>query len=59
MSAEEAKVQAEDWLRTQAALHNPDQVAGGRVTNVGGYYTREQMLFVINIQIYLDPKPEI
>ncbi len=36
LSAEEAKLQADEWLKTQAALHNPDQVAGGKVTNVGG-----------------------
>ncbi len=36
LSAEGAKVQADEWLKTQAALHNPDQVAGGRVTNVDG-----------------------
>ena len=28
--------QAEKWLDTQAALHNPDQVAGGYASNVGG-----------------------
>ena len=36
LSAEEAKLQADEWLKTQAALHNPDQVAGGKITNVGG-----------------------
>lgn len=36
LSAEEAKVQAEGWIKTQAALHNPDQVAGGNASNIGG-----------------------
>lgn len=36
MSYSEAKTKAQDWLDTQAALHNPDQVAGGNVDNIGG-----------------------
>ncbi|GAB3400453.1 hypothetical protein GCM10027515_08290 [Schumannella luteola] len=38
LSRAEAKSQAEDWLKTQAALHNPDQIAGGfadRITDMG------------------------
>ena len=36
LSLKEAEEQAEKWLDTQAALHNPDQVAGGYASNVGG-----------------------
>ena len=36
LSLKEAEEQADKWLDTQAALHNPDQVAGGYASNVGG-----------------------
>ncbi|MDU1315382.1 MAG: polymorphic toxin type 15 domain-containing protein [Clostridium septicum] len=36
MSFQEAKKQAEKWLDSQAALHNPDQIAGGNPLNIGG-----------------------
>ena len=36
MSRDEAKIKAEEWLKTQAALHNPDQIAGGNPLNIGG-----------------------
>ena len=36
LSADEAKTQAESWMNSQAALHNPDQVAGGNASNIGG-----------------------
>lgn len=29
MSYSEAKAETEEWIKTQAALHNPDQIAGG------------------------------
>lgn len=29
MSIEDARAEAKDWIQSQAALHNPDQVAGG------------------------------
>ena len=29
MSYSEAKAEAQEWIKTQAALHNPDQIAGG------------------------------
>lgn len=29
MSYSEAKGEAQEWIKTQAALHNPDQIAGG------------------------------
>ncbi len=29
MSYKEAKTEAESWIKTQAAIHNPDQIAGG------------------------------
>nr|WP_242412674.1 T7SS effector LXG polymorphic toxin [Priestia megaterium] len=35
-SFDEAEEEAEKWLKTQAALHNPDQVAGGRPEIIGG-----------------------
>ena len=34
MSYSEAKAEAEGWLKTQNALHNPDQIAGGDPTKV-------------------------
>lgn len=34
MSYSEAKKEAEGWIKTQAALHNPDQIAGGDPTKV-------------------------
>ena len=36
LSLKEAEEQAQKWLNTQAALHNPDQVAGGHASNIGG-----------------------
>lgn len=36
MSWEEAEKNAEIWLKTQAALHNPDQIAGGNPLHIGG-----------------------
>lgn len=36
LSYSEAKKQAEEWLKSQAALHNPDQIAGGNPLNIGG-----------------------
>lgn len=36
LSYSEAKKQAEKWLKSQAALHNPDQIAGGNPLNIGG-----------------------
>ncbi|MFC7785528.1 polymorphic toxin type 15 domain-containing protein [Rossellomorea sp. GCM10028870] len=36
MSWEEAELQANRWLKTQAALHNPDQIAGGNPLNISG-----------------------
>lgn len=36
LSSNEAEKQAQKWLDTQAALHNPDQVAGGNASNIGG-----------------------
>ncbi|MBC2369343.1 hypothetical protein HBP99_11900 [Listeria booriae] len=35
-SAKEAKQQTNEWLDTQAALHNPDQIAGGKADIIGG-----------------------
>ncbi|WP_260448076.1 polymorphic toxin type 15 domain-containing protein, partial [Listeria seeligeri] len=32
----EAKSQAEDWMKKQAALHDPDMIAGGNPTNIQG-----------------------
>jgi len=34
MSYSEAKAEAKEWIKTQAALHNPDQIAGGDPTRV-------------------------
>ena len=36
LSYSEAKIKAEEWLKTQAALHNPDQIAGGNPLHIGG-----------------------
>ena len=35
-SLKEAEIQAQKWLATQAALHNPDQIVGGNPSNIGG-----------------------
>lgn len=34
MSYQEAKKEADSWISTQAALHNPDQIAGGDAKHV-------------------------
>ena len=34
MSYSEAKDEASEWIKTQAALHNPDQIAGGEPSKV-------------------------
>lgn len=34
MTFKEAKEEAENWIKNQAALHNPDQIAGGDPTKV-------------------------
>lgn len=36
MSRQDANKKANEWLETQAALHNPDQIAGGNPINIGG-----------------------
>lgn len=38
LSYKDAKAQTDDWMKTQAALHDPDQIAGGfadRITGMG------------------------
>ena len=36
LSRQEANKQAEEWLTSQAALHNPDQIAGGNPLDITG-----------------------
>ncbi len=36
MELEEAEKKANEWLKSQAALHDPDQIAGGNPQNVTG-----------------------
>ncbi|WKB36502.1 polymorphic toxin type 15 domain-containing protein [Terrilactibacillus sp. S3-3] len=36
MSLSKAKKEAKEWLDTQAALHNSDQIAGGKADIIGG-----------------------
>ena len=36
LSRAEGTKQATEWLETKAALHNPDQIAGGRADIIGG-----------------------
>jgi len=36
LNEEAANIKAKEWMNTQAALHNPDQVAGGNPSNIGG-----------------------
>ncbi|WP_267188602.1 polymorphic toxin type 15 domain-containing protein [Listeria marthii] len=36
MLLSQAKKEAREWLDTQAALHNPDQIAGGKAEISGG-----------------------
>lgn len=40
MSRNEAKQEADKWMKTQAALHDPDQIAGGNPKNVTGMGAR-------------------
>lgn len=35
MPRSEAKIRAKEWLDTQAALHNPVQIAGGCANQIG------------------------
>jgi hypothetical protein len=41
VSPKEAKEQAENWIENQAALHDPDQIAGGNPENVTGMGDRK------------------
>lgn len=41
MSRAEAAAEADRWLETQAALHDPDQIAGGDAANVTGMGDKE------------------
>ena len=41
VSREEAEKEADEWLDTQAALHDPDQIAGGDAANVIGIGDKE------------------
>lgn len=41
MSREEAEKEANEWMETQAALHDPDQIAGGDASNVTGMGDKE------------------
>lgn len=36
LSTESAEKEASKWMDTQAALHNPDQIAGGNASTIGG-----------------------
>lgn len=36
LTLSQAKKEAKGWLDTQAALHNPDQIAGGKAEVIGG-----------------------
>ena len=36
MSPKEAKAAAKEWIKTQAALHDPDMIAGGRPDGITG-----------------------
>lgn len=36
MLRSDAKFHAENWIKEQSALHNPDQIAGGFANNVTG-----------------------
>ena len=36
LTRKEAKEKADEWIKTQAALHDPDQIAGGNPLNVTG-----------------------
>jgi hypothetical protein len=41
ISFSQAKKEAKEWLNTQAALHNPDQIAGGMADIIGGMGDKE------------------
>lgn len=36
LTSEAAEKEASKWMDTQAALHNPDQIAGGNASSIGG-----------------------
>lgn len=36
MNRNDAEAEADEWMKTQAALHDPDQIAGGKAENVTG-----------------------
>ncbi|MEI3605172.1 polymorphic toxin type 15 domain-containing protein [Pseudogracilibacillus sp. SE30717A] len=36
LSRKEAEKQAQEWMRTKAVVHNPDQIAGGNPLSIGG-----------------------
>lgn len=36
LSKNDAKLQANEWMKSQAALHNPDMIAGGNPLNIQG-----------------------
>ncbi|WP_457982525.1 polymorphic toxin type 15 domain-containing protein [Bacillus paralicheniformis] len=36
LSIDDAEKQATEWMKRKAALHNPDQIAGGDPLNIGG-----------------------
>ncbi|MBC2364603.1 polymorphic toxin type 15 domain-containing protein [Listeria booriae] len=41
LSRIEAQKKADEWMKMQAALHNPDQIAGGNPLNIGGLGDRK------------------
>lgn len=36
LTSEAAEKEASKWMDTQAVLHNPDQIAGGNASSIGG-----------------------
>lgn len=46
----EANEQAEAWLKDQAALHKPDQIAGGNPHHIGGMGDRESTFLNVKLK---------
>ncbi len=51
LSREEAEINAKKWMKTQAALLNPDQVAGGNHLKIGGMAEGIVKMHLVNLLI--------
>ncbi len=51
LSRGEVEKNAKKWMKTQAALHNPDQVAGGNHLKIGGMAEGIVKMHLVNLLI--------